>query len=132
LQKLAKQVLAWITYAKRPLTTLELQQAIAVEEDKSKLDEENLPDIEDIVSVCAGLVTIDEENNIIRLFHYTTQEYFERTQKEWFPKAETDITAICVTYLSFHVFESGYCQTDAEFEERLRLNQLYDYVAHNW
>lgn len=85
-----------------------------------------------MVSVCAGLVTADEESNIIRLVHYTTQEYFERTQNDWFPNAETDITVICVTYLSFRVLESGYCQTDAEFEERLRLNQLYDYAAHNW
>jgi hypothetical protein len=61
-----------------------------------------------------------------------TQEYFERTQKEWFPDTESNITTICVTYLSFCVFESGFCQTDAEFEKRLRLNQLYDYAAHNW
>jgi hypothetical protein len=33
-----------------------------------------------MVSVCAGLVTIDEESNIIRLVHHTTQEYFERSQ----------------------------------------------------
>jgi hypothetical protein len=131
-QLLAKNALSWITCAKRPLTTGELQHAIAVEIDESELDEDNLPEIEDMVSVCAGLVTIDKESNIIRLVHYTTQEYFERTQKRWFPNAETDITKVCVTYLSFHAFESGFCQTDAEFEERLQLNQLYNYAAHNW
>src|SRR5205814_7653763 len=56
----------------------------------------------------------------------------ERTQSHWFPNAETDITTICVTYLSFRVFESGFCQTDDEFEERLRSYQLYHYAAHNW
>ena len=131
-EELAKQILSWITCAKRPLTTSELQHALAVEEGESALDEENLPQIEDMVSVCAGLVAVDKESNIIRLVHYTTQEYFERTQNHWFPNVETNITATCVTYLSFHVFESGFCQTDAEFEERLQLNQLYDYVAHNW
>jgi ankyrin repeat protein len=131
-EELAKQVLSWITCAKRLLTTLELQHALAVEVGESALDEENLPQIEDMVSVCAGLVAVDKESKIIRLVHYTTQEYFERTQNHWFPNAETDITAICVTYLSFHVFKSGFCQTDAEFEERLRLNQLYNYAAHNW
>ena len=60
------------------------------------------------------------------------QEYFKWTRERWFPNAETDITKVCVTYLSFHAFESGFCQTDAEFEERLLLYQLYDYVAHNW
>ena len=71
-RELAKQVLSWITCAKRPLTTLELQYTLTVETDKPELDDENLPEIEDMVSVCAGLVTVDEENNIIRLVHYIT------------------------------------------------------------
>jgi hypothetical protein len=51
---LAKQVLSWITCARRPLTTLELRYALAVEVGEPGLDEENLPEIEDMVSVCAG------------------------------------------------------------------------------
>lgn len=108
---LAKQVLSWIT--------LELQHALAVEVGESKLDEDNLPEIGEIVSVCAGRVIVNEESNIIRLAHYTTQEYFERTQNYWFPNAQTNITTICISYL---VFARGVCQTDDEFEERLRLN----------
>ncbi|PMD16666.1 hypothetical protein NA56DRAFT_632935 [Hyaloscypha hepaticicola] len=131
-QLLAKNVLSWITCAKRPLTTLELQHALAVEVGGSELDEENLPQIEDMVSVCAGLVTIDEESGIIRLVHYTTQEYFVRTQRQWFPDAQANITTICVTYLSFDEFESGICQNDDEFEKQLQSNKLYDYAAHNW
>ena len=132
LKDLANRVLFWITCAKRPLATSELQHALAVEVGEPKLDEDNLPQIEDVISVCAGLVTVDEESGIIRLAHYTTQEYFKRTRERWFPNAETDITKVCVTYLSVHAFESGFCQTDTEFEERLRVNRLYDYVAHNW
>lgn len=82
---LAKQVLFWITCAKRPLATSELQHALAVEVGEPKLDKENLPQIEDMVSVCTGLVTVDEESGIIRLVHYTTQEYFKRTRERWFP-----------------------------------------------
>jgi ankyrin repeat protein len=131
-EELAKQALSWITCAKRPLTISELEQALAVEISESQLDIENLCRVEDIVSICAGLVTIDEESGIIRLVHYTTQEYFERTQKRWFPNAETEITIICVTYLSFNEFEGGICQNDEEFEKRLQLNKLYDYATHNW
>ena len=76
-KELAKEVLSWITCAKRPLTTSELQHALATQVGDSKLDKDNLSDVEDIVSVCAGLVTIDDESGIIRLVHYTTQEYFE-------------------------------------------------------
>lgn len=131
-EDLAKEVLSWITCAKRPLNTSELQHALAVEAGESELDEDNLPQIEDMISVCAGLVTVDEESDIIRLVHYTTQEYFERTQEYWFPDAETDITKICVTYLSFSIFEDGPCLTDNAFEDRLESNKFYDYAARNW
>jgi hypothetical protein len=104
---LAKQVLSWITCAKRPLTTCELQHALAVEVGEPEFDEDNLPQVEDMVSICAGLVTVDEESKIIRLVHYTAQEYFERTQEMWFPNIEANIATICLTYLSFNEFESG-------------------------
>lgn len=128
----AMQILSWIVKAKRTMTVLELQHALAVEVGKTKLDEENLPEIEDMVLACSGLVTVDKESLVIRLVHYTTQEYFERPGKDWFPQAETDITKICATYLSFRVFNSGFCQSDGDFEERLRSNPLYDYAAQNW
>ncbi|KAI9694151.1 MAG: hypothetical protein M1822_003422 [Bathelium mastoideum] len=129
---LAKQVLSWITCAKRPLTTKELQHALAVEAEEAELDKDNISSIEDIISVCAGLVAVDEESHLIRLVHYTTQEYFERTQERWFPAAEADIALICVRYLSFEVFSSGSSPTDSLFEERLLLYPLFAYAARYW
>jgi hypothetical protein len=131
-QEAAKQILSWITCAKRSLITLELRHALAVKAGESDLDEDNLPEIEDMISVCAGLVTVNEESGIIRLIHYITQEYFERTQKDWFPRGQTDIATTCVTYLSFNIFKTGFCQTDEELEARLRNNPLYNYAARNW
>src|SRR5436305_13419442 len=57
---LAKQVLSWTTCAKRPLTTSELRHALGVEVGESELDEENLPEVKNMVSVYAGLATVDE------------------------------------------------------------------------
>jgi hypothetical protein len=57
--ELAKRVLSWIIYAKRPLTTTEICCALAVEPDEAELDPENIPDVEDLLSVCAGLVVVD-------------------------------------------------------------------------
>ncbi|RAO66282.1 uncharacterized protein BHQ10_002294 [Talaromyces amestolkiae] len=110
----------------------QLRHALAVELGTSELDTKNLPEIEDMISVCAGLVTVDEESNIIRLVHYTTQEYFKRTQGTWFRDAETRITTTCLIYLSFSLFDSGVCQTENEFEKRLESNHLYGYAAQNW
>ncbi|KAM3065237.1 hypothetical protein ACMFMF_011362 [Clarireedia jacksonii] len=125
-------VLSWIVNAKRQITIPELRDALTVEIGKSELNKDNTPTIEHITSACAPLVVVDEESNIIRLVHYTTQEYFERTQKQWFPRAEATITTICTTYLSFSIFESGFCRTDDEFEQRIKSNPLYKYAAHNW
>jgi hypothetical protein len=131
-KELARQVLSWIICAERQLKTFELRHALAVEVGETKINEHNLPEIEDMVSACAGLVTIDEESNIIRLVHYTTQEYFEHTKNHWFPNAEVEITTICISYLSFSVFEIGPCQTNNEFDARLESNPLYDYAARYW
>jgi hypothetical protein len=94
-----------------------------VEVGKPELDDENSPRIESMVCVCVGLVTVDEESGIIRLVHYTAQEYFERTQKDWCPNVEESITASCVACLSFSTFDAGVCSTDEKFEEQLRSNQ---------
>ncbi|OAA65130.1 Ankyrin repeat-containing domain protein [Akanthomyces lecanii RCEF 1005] len=133
-KELAMQVLSWITCAKRPLTASELQCALAVEIAESDLDTENLPQIEDMVSVCAGLVAVDDESDIIRVVHHTTQEYFDRKRNEddWFSDVQSEMMEICVTYLSFDEFKSGPCQTDDGFELRLKSYQFYHYAANNW
>ncbi|CAI7569589.1 unnamed protein product [Penicillium manginii] len=131
-QKLARRVLLWITCTKRPLTTQELRHALAVEPGQPELDEENTTEVTDMVSVCAGLVTIDEESDVIRLVHYTTQDYFQRTQKRWFADAESEVAKICIAYLAFNAFATGLCYTDETFEARLKSNALFLYAACNW
>jgi len=131
-RELAKQILTWIVHAKRPLSTAELRYALAVKPYTVKLDEDYLPGVRILRSVCAGLVTVDEESDIVRLVHYTTQEYFERTWTSWFPDTQRYIATTCVTYLTFDAFAAGFCPTDEEFETRLQLNPLYDYAARNW
>lgn len=103
---LAMCVLAWIINAKRPLTIVELCHAVAIEPKQESLDPEDIPDINDLVSVCAGLISVDEESEIVRLVHYTTQEYLERTQDFWNPGARLNIASTCLTYLSFSTFRN--------------------------
>ncbi|KAL8811242.1 MAG: hypothetical protein Q9223_007574, partial [Gallowayella weberi] len=129
---LAKRVLSWITFAKRPLTTAEICCGLAVEPDKAEIDPESVYNSEDLVSVCAGLVVVDHESGIIRLVHYTTQEYFERIGDVWNPGGQLHITIACLTYLSFTTFQSGSCSTDKEFDERLQQHQFLDYAAKHW
>ena len=69
---LARKALSWITYAERPLTTGELCHALAVGVGDDDLDEDNVPEVEDVISVCAGLVVVDEASNVLFVSSTTT------------------------------------------------------------
>ena len=129
---LAKRVLSWIVYAKRQLSTLELQHALAIRPGTTKLDDEYIPKPSVIKSICAGLVTTDQDSGIIRLVHYTTQEFFTRNRSNWFRKPEASLAKACLTYMSFSVFETGVCSNHAQFRARFKTNPLYDYAVSNW
>lgn len=129
---LARRAICWISYAQRPLTTQELCCALAIEPGDKALNTDNVYEIEDIVSICAGLVTVDEESSIIRLTHYTAQEYLEGIRPEWNPGAQEEIAIACLTYVSFDTFQSRSCASNDTFEQRLAENQFFDYSAHFW
>ncbi|GKZ37327.1 hypothetical protein AbraIFM66950_008817 [Aspergillus brasiliensis] len=103
---LARRVLGWLTFSARPLSALELQNAIAVEIGEPEFDEMNVTDIEELVSACCGLVIIDENNNTAKLVHLTAQEYLKRTWESWFPTVHEYLTNTCLTYVSFDAFGS--------------------------
>jgi hypothetical protein len=128
----AKEVISWIVHAKRRLTTEELREALAIEPGSKILDEENFTEIEDMVNSCAGLVTIDDESHIIRLVHYTTEEYFQKRIGDWIPNAPGRISVACLTYLTLDTFTTGACGTDEEFKTRLASNVLFDYASRHW
>lgn len=111
---------------------MELQHALAIEIGLSELDEENIPEIGDILAACAGLVTLDNESGIVRLVHYTTQEYLERKRGSFFPLAEHELSTLSVTYLLFDAFTTGICKSDDVFEERLQSYPFYSYAVRYW
>ena len=105
---LAKQLLGWLTYSQRPMTVKELQHALAIEPGTSDFDRDNLGDVHEIVGICAGLVIVDQETKIVRLVHYTTQDYFRRNSGRTMPSAQEDIAISCLTYLLYDNFEDGW------------------------
>ncbi|KAJ6524737.1 hypothetical protein B0H19DRAFT_841926, partial [Mycena capillaripes] len=100
----AHSAIIWVANAKRPLTVEELRVALAVEPGARQLNEDNFLDIETILSVCAGLVIVEKESSVVRLVHYTTQEYLDSIQARLFPDAQTEITCTLLTFLNFDGF----------------------------
>jgi hypothetical protein len=101
LTALARRVVCWITQARRPLYTTELQEALAVQAGDSELDRDNIVLSNELLTACAGLVTVDIESGIVRLIHYTTDEYFEHNRADWMAGALEYIASTCLTYLCF-------------------------------
>ena len=66
---LAKNVLMWVSHASRPFKVAELQHAIAVmdQEVGSQIDEEDLTEVDILISVCAGLVSMYLFNHVYTL-----------------------------------------------------------------
>ncbi|KAI9654380.1 MAG: hypothetical protein M1821_006696 [Bathelium mastoideum] len=129
---LALQILSWVTHARRPLTPRELRHALATEHNSQRLDREKLSSTHDLVSICAGLITADRQSNVIRLVHYTTQIFFLKNQDLYFPDSHSDMGLTCMTYLSFDVFDTGYCRTRERYNTRLEQNPFYKYAATSW
>ncbi|KIM26682.1 hypothetical protein M408DRAFT_72434, partial [Serendipita vermifera MAFF 305830] len=55
---LAWQVLGWVSHALRPLSVRELQEALAVQQEASHIEEDALKDVNILTSICGGLVIL--------------------------------------------------------------------------
>ena len=135
---LAMRILGWITHARRPLSVNELRHGLAVEYDDdedndlyaSELDKDNLLQPESLVDVCAGLVIIDSTSQIIRLVHYTTQEYFSKRRLNLFAQAEVDISRACLTYLSYDLYHGRSIERIAT--KAFQSHPFLDYASGHW
>ncbi|KAJ7930074.1 hypothetical protein B0H13DRAFT_1595784, partial [Mycena leptocephala] len=122
---LARRTLCWISNAETVLHISELVEALAIEPGTTDLDPDNLLEMDIIVSVCAGLVVIDEVDRLVRLVHYTAQDYLDRIQDREFPHAQTEIAGACITYLSFQKFARA---RDLELGSLVDENPLLEYA----
>ncbi|KAF8218034.1 ankyrin repeat-containing domain protein [Mycena galopus ATCC 62051] len=115
-RQLAHLVLTWVAYAVRPLFVNELREALAVEPEAKSVDPDNLLDTDIILSVCAGLVIIDEAMSTVRLIHHTTQQYMYTIQPCRFPHAYMEIASRIFTYLAIPEFSNLPESTEEQYE----------------
>ena len=131
--RLGMQVLSWIAFQRRPMTIMELQQAIAVKDGDKDLREGYEIDEQTILEVTAGLLSIDLDKTISP-HHYTAQEYFLESRKRWFPDAELHIAMAILTYLGYDEFSKP-SQKDhdgADLKKRLQKYAFLAYASQHW
>ena len=97
--RLGMEVLMWVSHAERPLRIDELCHALAVEMGATDLDLENVPPQDTVLGSCLGLVVVDKETSMVRLIHYTVQEYL--SQPGVLPGAHKSLGQVCLTYLNY-------------------------------
>ncbi|KAL8648358.1 MAG: hypothetical protein Q9210_005039 [Variospora velana] len=145
----AHQVLKLINCAKRPLKLTEMRQALSVRITDTFLDPEALPKAEALISTCCGIVIVEEESQIVRLVHYTTEEYFKRKQQHFrSSEAHRYFCGILIIYLGFTRFTifalegemaeaykpnpPGVATLLRHLENLRQENDLVVYGAENW
>ena len=121
-KELAKQVVIWLTFTKRQITTRELQEAVQSEDDDAEPGEEELLSdfTQRVVMTCAGLVEIENmhdpvqgrSTDFFRFIHLSAKEYFSgeegvrasHDQRHFtMSKCQANIliTRTCLEYLTF-------------------------------
>ena len=130
-QEIANMVLLWLCYTKRPLTVKEIQEALSVDSDASDLDPYSMTNQDILISVCAGLVTVDPESQIVRFVHSTAEEHFAAIRRSRFPDAEHTISITCIQYLSFDGF-SGPPRKRQGLNDLIQRFHFLEYAATFW
>ncbi|KAF3806406.1 hypothetical protein GCG54_00006169 [Colletotrichum gloeosporioides] len=117
LHQIATKVICWTTRAIEPPTLSELQHDLAVE-----------PGDTDSTSL-AG-----EEPMVVRLIHFTTQEYFQRPSKsvQSFGDMKSFLSRVCVTYISFSAFSNIETSKIWEFSDLIKRYPLLPYASTAW
>ena len=97
--KLGILALMWISHAERPLKVDELCHALAVEIGSPSLNTDNVPSIGTLLACCQGLVVVEKETSMVRLIHFTLQEYL-RAHPNLFSAAHSTMADTCLSYLN--------------------------------
>ena len=106
-RELANKALRWVAYTYRPLKVKVLLEALAIEPGETDLDREAIPPMGLILDVCAGLLIFDEQSEVVRLVHYTTQDYYNALAESALQEAHASIARDCLTYLSYGCFQAN-------------------------
>jgi hypothetical protein len=126
----AIQTLACLVTAQRIMTIKELQIAVSLKADMSKLDPQDLPDEENLIDSFFGLVVMDDKTKAVRLAHFTAQDYLNR--KEIISqKSDTTLVIACTTYLSVDEFKKSDCRSCNGYVARCDTHYFFEYAVAN-
>ncbi|KAH6889056.1 ankyrin repeat-containing domain protein [Coprinopsis sp. MPI-PUGE-AT-0042] len=129
---LAKAVLIWVLNASRSMTIEELELAASTSPETHKFDPAQLVPGATLVSLCGGLITVEEESRLLRLVHYTAKDTLESLIHEAFPHPHSFLAAVCMTHLTECGFQDTTITSEQEFKSVLKNDPLLAYASEAW
>ncbi|KAH6916394.1 hypothetical protein BKA70DRAFT_1092729, partial [Coprinopsis sp. MPI-PUGE-AT-0042] len=129
---LAKAVLVWVLNAARSMTIEELERAVATSPDTHKFTPSRVVPGTTLVSICGGLITVEEESRLVRLVHYTAKGTLEHLLHDAFPHPHTLLAAVCMAYLTECGFQNTTINSEEEFNFVLEKDPLLAYASEAW
>ena len=118
--QLGVTALMWISHAERPLKADELCHALAVEIGSPDFNIDNVPSIATLLACCQGLVVVEKESSIVRLVHFTLQEYL-RSHPDLFGPIHSTMAETCLTYLNSQQIKALSANLSSSFQHTLFL-----------
>ncbi|KAJ6439052.1 Ankyrin repeat-containing domain protein [Purpureocillium lavendulum] len=140
-QKLVREALLWLSFAKRPLTLCELNEAVVFEESYTSIDDYNLLISSRVIPrISKGLIELD--NDQVYLAHSSikellTSDWIRGSKVRYFAldsgTAHKNVMRKCISYLCLDYFRCGYKTSDNLISDCLIKDRpLLEYAAHFW
>ena len=126
----ALRILLWVFNAKRPLQMKELCELLSIKPGDKDICEKWCPKEERVVDVCESLIIYDKSSGTVRFTHHTVNEFLHECGNNYLPHVSY-LADICITYLTFDVFENGFCDYTA-FRERREKYKASCYIGDSW
>ncbi|SPJ82569.1 uncharacterized protein FTOL_09974 [Fusarium torulosum] len=126
---LVLEILSWLAYTSEPLTIRQLQQVVRIQVGEDHLSHDDVPVSRLIKEVCAGLVIVEPNEQLVMLSHHSFREWlvhYMPTITHLLPGSEEPnafIAKKCLALLSFKDFS-----TTAQFDQEVLRRLLDQYV----
>jgi hypothetical protein len=130
LHNVCNQTLAWLVKVQQILTIKELQIAVFLEADMTKLEKIDLLDEKKLIDFSVGLVVTDDITKAVRLARFTAQEYLNR-KDIIHQNSDTTLATAGITYLSFDGFKKSDCTSCNSYSILCDTHYFFEYAVAN-
>jgi hypothetical protein len=96
-------ILGWVFHAQRLLKMDELQHALAVEIGVPSLQHHLITDAPEIVRICGGLISLEENSDLVIFSHETVKPFIRDNKLQALP-SHVVLAKTCLTYLQQPLF----------------------------